>query len=62
MVLGSVSGKGAIRLRNVWVRSWVAVFFFLIEKLLIAGQNFFSKCLKNGTSCLQKGQLPDTWL
>ena len=36
--------------------------FFLIEKLLIAGQNFFSKCLKNGTSCLQKGQLPDAWL
>ena len=46
VVVGSVSGKGAIRLRNVWVRSWVAVFFFLIEKLLIAGQNFFPSVLK----------------
>ena len=34
VVLGSVSGKGAIRLRNVWVRSWVAVFFLFNRKTL----------------------------
>ena len=41
MVLGSVSGKGVIRLRNVWVRSWVAVFFLFNRKTLNSRSKLF---------------------
>ena len=41
VVLGSVSGKGAIRLRNVWVRSWVAVFFLFNRKTLNSRSKLF---------------------
>ena len=55
------SGKGEIVAYErfefeVQVRPWVAICFLLIEKLSITGQKF-SKCLKNGSDRLRKGQL-----
>ena len=55
---GSVFYKGYERSEfEVQVLPWVAIFFqFLIERLSITGQKF-SKCLKNGSDRLRKGQL-----
>ena len=43
-----------LRIQKVWVRPWVAIFSLFYRNTLNNG----SKCLKNGSNLLRKGNLP----